>query len=83
MKVVEKDTPLSRAVNNNLRQWISLGYIMSMTPIVFHRKQMEYRAYTVLEKNLEFQLVHRAISSHILLVQGQLLLVLVKDFIRG
>ena len=68
MKVVEKDTLLSRAVNNKLRQWISLGYIMSMTPILFHRKQMEYRANTVLEKNLEFQLVLRAISSHILLV---------------
>ena len=75
MKVVEKDTLLSRAVSNNLRQWISLGFIMSMTPIIgnkwnieFHRKQMEYRAYTVLEKNLEFQLVLRAISSHILLV---------------
>ena len=68
MKVVEKDTLLSRAVNNKLRQWISFGYIMSMTPILFHRKQMEYRANTVLEKNLEFQLVLRAISSHILLV---------------
>ena len=68
MKVVERHTLLSRAVNKKLRQWISLGYIMSMTPIVFHRKQMEYRANTVLEKNLEFQLVLRAISSHILLV---------------
>ena len=67
MKVVEKDTLLSRAVSNNLRWWISFGYIMSMTPILFHRKQMEYRAYTVLEKNLEVQLVLRAISSHIFL----------------
>ena len=67
MKVVEKDTLLSRAVYNNLRWWISFGFIMSMTPILFHRKQMEYRAYTVLEKNLEVQLVLRAISSHIFL----------------
>ena len=67
VKVVEKDTLLSRAVSNKLRQWISLGFIMSMTPILFHRKQMEYRAYTVLEENLEFQLVLRAISSHIFL----------------
>ena len=66
-KVVEKDTLLSRAVNNNLRWWISFGYIMNMAPIFFHRKQMEYRAYTVLEKNIEFQLVLRVISSHILL----------------
>ena len=44
---------------------------------------MEYRAYSVLEKNLEVQLVLRAISSHFLLALGHLLLVLVNDFMRG
>ena len=35
------------------------------------------------KRNLEFQLILWAISSHILLVQGHLLLVLVNDFVIG
>ena len=35
------------------------------------------------KRNLEFQLILWAISSHIVLVQGYLLLVLVNDFVIG
>ena len=82
VKFVERHTNLEQ-----LCQWESEGadilwLLWAWAPATFIRNKWNIEPIQCL-KNLEFQLVLGASSSHIVLAEGHLLLVLVNDFIRG